>query len=127
MTKARADKIAGIANDIPLQRVSLGDDHGKLAVVGWGSTFGALHRAVQITRDEGRDVAHIHVRYLSPFPRNLGDLLKRYDRVLVPEMNNGQLVKLLRAEYLVPAEPFGKVTGKPFRVTEIAQAIRKIV
>jgi 2-oxoglutarate ferredoxin oxidoreductase subunit alpha len=82
---------------------------------------------VQITRTEGRDVAHIHVRYLSPFPRNLGDLLKRYDRVLVPEMNNGQLVKLLRAEYLVPAESFGKVTGKPFRVTEIAQAIRKIV
>jgi 2-oxoglutarate/2-oxoacid ferredoxin oxidoreductase subunit alpha len=126
MTQARADKIAGIANDIPLQGVSLGDDHGKLAVVGWGSTFGAIHQAVKIARDEGRDVAHIHVRYLSPFPRNLGELLKRYDRVLVPEMNNGQLVKLLRAEYLVPAEPFGKVTGKPFRVTEIAQAIRKM-
>jgi len=126
MTKARADKIAGIARDIPLQNVSLGDDHGKLAVVGWGSTFGAIHRAVQIAREEGRDIAHIHVRYLSPFPRNLGDLLKRYERVLVPEMNNGQLVKLLRAEYLIPAEGFGKVTGKPFRVTEIAQAIRKM-
>src|SRR5437870_702879 len=82
MTKARADKIAGIARHIPLQTVSLGDDHGKLAVVGWGSTFGAIHQAVKIARDEGRDVAHIHVRYLSPFPRNLGDLLKRYDRVL---------------------------------------------
>jgi 2-oxoglutarate ferredoxin oxidoreductase subunit alpha len=124
MTKARADKIAGIANDIPLQTVSLGDDHGKLAVVGWGSTFGAIHQAVKIARDEGRDVAHIHVRYLSPFPRNLGDLLKRYDRVLVPEMNNGQLVKLLRAEYLVDAEGFSKVTGKPFRVTDIVQRIR---
>ncbi|HXO85114.1 MAG TPA: hypothetical protein VN803_06285, partial [Gemmatimonadales bacterium] len=90
-------------------------------------TFGAIHRAVQIARDEGKDVSHIHVRYLSPFPRNLGDLLKRFDRVLVPEMNNGQLVKLLRAEYLVPAESLPKVTGKPFRVTEIAQAIRKIV
>jgi 2-oxoglutarate ferredoxin oxidoreductase subunit alpha len=67
------------------------------------------------------------VRYLSPFPRNLGDLLKRYDRVIVPEMNNGQLVKLLRAEYLVAAESLPKVTGKPFRVTEIAQAIRKVV
>jgi 2-oxoglutarate ferredoxin oxidoreductase subunit alpha len=127
MTKARADKIAGIANDIPLQTVALGNDRGKLALVGWGSTFGGIHRAVQIARDEGRDVSHIHVRYLSPFPRNLGDLLKRYDRVLVPEMNNGQLVKLLRAEYLVPAESLPKVTGKPFRVTEIAQAIRKIV
>src|SRR5712691_11095776 len=124
MTKARADKIAGIANDIPLQGIALGADHGKLAVVGWGSTFGAIHRAVQIACDEGADVAHIHVRYLSPFPRNLGDLLKRYDRVLVPEMNNGQLVKLLRAEYLVDAEGFSKVTGKPFRVTDIVQRIR---
>ena len=126
MTQARADKIAGIARDIPVQDVALGDDHAKLAVVGWGSTFGPIYQAVKIARDEGRDVAHIHVRYLSPFPRNLGELLKRYDRVLVPEMNNGQLVKLLRAEYLIPAEPLTKVTGKPFRVTEIVQAIRKI-
>ena len=126
MTQARADKIAGIARDIPLQDVALGDDHGALAVVGWGSTFGPIHQAVKIARDEGQDVSHVHVRYLSPFPRNLGELLKRFDRVLVPEMNNGQLVKLLRAEYLIPAESLGKVTGKPFRVTEIAQAIRKI-
>ena len=126
MTRARADKIAGIANDIPLQAVALGNDKGKLAVVGWGSTFGAIHRAVQIARDEGRDVSHIQVRYLSPFPRNLGDLLKRFERVLVPEMNNGQLVKLLRAEYLVPAESLPKVTGKLFRVIEIAQTIRKL-
>src|SRR2546428_759684 len=127
MTKARADKIAGIARDIPLQDVALGDDHGALAVVGWGSTFGPIHQAVKIARDEGRDVSHVHVRYLSPFPRNLGELLKRFDPVLVPEMNNGQLVKLLRAEYSVPAQPFGKVTGKPFRVTEIVQAIRKVM
>ena len=126
MTKARADKIAGIARDIPLQDVAVGEDHGALAVVGWGSTFGAIHQAVKIARDEGRDVSHIHLRYLSPFPRNLGDLLKRFERVLVPEMNNGQLVKLLRAEYLIPAEPLSKVTGKPFRVTEIVQAIRKL-
>jgi 2-oxoglutarate ferredoxin oxidoreductase subunit alpha len=126
MTKARADKISGIARDIPLQDVAIGTDHGKLAVVGWGSTFGPIYQAVKIARDEGRDVSHIHLRYLNPFPRNLGDLLKRYARVLVPEMNNGQLVKLLRAEYLIPAEPFGKVTGKPFRVTEIVQAIRKV-
>jgi 2-oxoglutarate ferredoxin oxidoreductase subunit alpha len=124
MTKTRADKIALIAQDVPEQTVTLGEDHGALAVVGWGSTFGPIYQAVKIARDEGRDVSHIHVRYLSPFPRNLGDLLKRYDRVLVPEMNNGQLVKLLRAEYLIAAESFGKVTGKPFRVTEIAQAIR---
>ena len=127
MTKARADKIAGIARDVPLQDVALGEDHGKLAVVGWGSTFGPIYQAVKIARDEGRDVAHIHLRYLNPFPRNLDELLKRYDRVLVPEMNSGQLVKLLRAEFLIPAEPLTKVTGKPFRVTEIVQAIRKAV
>jgi 2-oxoglutarate/2-oxoacid ferredoxin oxidoreductase subunit alpha len=124
MTKARADKIAGIANDIPLQGVALGDDHGALAVVGWGSTYGPIHQAVRRAREDGRDVAHIHVRYLSPFPRNLGDLLQRYDRVLVPEMNNGQLVRLLRAEYLIPAEGLSKVTGKPFKVSEIREAIR---
>ena len=124
MTRARADKIAGIANDIPEQQVALGEDHGNLAVVGWGSTFGSIHRAVQIARDEGRDVSHIHIRYLSPFPRNLGELLKRYKRVLVPEMNAGQLVKLIRAEYLIDAQGFNKVTGKPFRVTDIVQKIR---
>jgi 2-oxoglutarate ferredoxin oxidoreductase subunit alpha len=124
MTQARADKIAGIARDIPLQAPTLGVDRGALAVVGWGSTFGPIHQAVRIARDEGHDVAHIHIRYLSPFPRNLGDLLKRYDRVLVPEMNNGQLVRLLRAEYLIPAEGLSKVTGKPFKVAEILDAIR---
>ncbi|HEV8303420.1 MAG TPA: hypothetical protein VGQ25_00550, partial [Gemmatimonadales bacterium] len=127
MTTARADKIAGIARDIPLQTVALGEDHGALAVVGWGSTFGAIHQAVRATREDGRDVAHIHIRYLSPFPRNLGELLKRYDRVLVPEMNHGQLVRLLRAEYLIPAEGLSKVTGKPFRVSEIVDAIANIV
>src|SRR2546422_11039992 len=126
MTRTRAAKIAGTANDIPPQRAALGDDHGAVAVVGWGSTYGAIHQAVRDAREDGLDVSHVHLRYLNPFPSNLGELLKRFDRVLVPEMNNGQLVKLLRAEYLVPAEPFGKVTGKPFRVTEIVQAIRKV-
>jgi 2-oxoglutarate ferredoxin oxidoreductase subunit alpha len=124
MTEARAAKIAGIADDIPLQAATLGADHGALAVVGWGSTFGPIHQAVRIAREEGRDVAHIHVRYMSPFPRNLGDLLKRYERVLVPEMNHGQLVRLLRAEYLIPAEGLSKVTGKPFKVAEILDGIR---
>jgi 2-oxoglutarate ferredoxin oxidoreductase subunit alpha len=123
MTKTRAAKIAGIANDIPEQRVALGDDAGKLAIVGWGSTYGAIHQAVRQARDTGADVAHIHVRYLSPFPRNLGDLLRRFDKVVVPEMNNGQLVHLLRDQYLIDAEPLTKVTGKPFKVSEIEHAI----
>jgi len=95
-----------------------------LAVVGWGSTYGPIRKAVARCRVEGLDVSHVHVRYLNPFPRNLGDLLRRYDRVLVPEMNNGQLVTMLRSTYLIPARPLDKVTGKPFRVSEIIAAIR---
>jgi 2-oxoglutarate ferredoxin oxidoreductase subunit alpha len=124
MTRTRAAKIAGIANDIPLQSVALGADHGALAVVGWGSTYGAINQAVRRARQEGVDASHIHLRYLNPFPRNLGDLLKRFERVLVPELNAGQLVQLLRAAYLVPAEGFSKVEGKPFKVAEIVRAIR---
>ena len=123
MTRTRAAKIAGIANGIPPQRVALGDDHGAVAVVGWGSTYGAINRAVSEAREDGADVSHIHLRYLSPFPRNLGDLLSRFQRILVPEMNDGQLVQLLRAAYLVPAQGLSKVAGKPFKVSEIVQAI----
>jgi 2-oxoglutarate/2-oxoacid ferredoxin oxidoreductase subunit alpha len=124
MTDTRAAKIAGIAHDIPLQAVALGEDRGKLAVVGWGSTFGPIHQAVRQLLAEGASVSHIHIRYLHPFPRNLGDLLRRFDRIVVPEMNNGQLVTVLRAEYLVPAEKLTKVTGKPFKIAELADAIR---
>src|SRR5256884_72254 len=124
MPRTRAAKIAGTANDIPPQRPALGDDHGAVAVVGWGSTYGAIHQAVRDAREDGLDVSHLHLRYLNPFPANLGDLLKRFDRVLVPEMNNGQLLQLLRAAYLVPAEGLSKVEGKPFKVAEIVQAIQ---
>jgi len=125
MTETRAAKIAGIAGDIPEQAVSQGEDRGELAVVGWGSTFGPIHMAVRQARSEGRRVSHIHLRYVSPFPRNLGDLLKRFDRILVPEMNNGQLVTLLRAAYLLPAERFCQVNGKPFKVSTVLEAIRE--
>src|SRR5881296_1132646 len=126
MTRARAAKIAGIANDIPPQRVALGDDDGAVAVVGWGSTYGAIHRAVREARADGLDVSHIHLRYLNPFPRNLGELLQRFGRILVPELNTGQLVHLLRAAYLVPAEGLSKVAGKPFKVAEIVDAIESV-
>src|SRR5438477_3344366 len=126
MTQTRPAKIAGIANGIPPQRVALGDDHGAVAVVGWGSTYGAINRAVSEAREDGADVSHIHLRYLSPFPRNLGDLLSRFQRILVPEMNDGQLVQLLRAAYLVPAQGLSKVAGKPFKVSEILEAIQSL-
>jgi 2-oxoglutarate/2-oxoacid ferredoxin oxidoreductase subunit alpha len=124
MTDLRAAKIEGIANDIPLQEPVLGDVTGDVAVVGWGSTFGPIHQAVRNLRDEGLSISHVHIRYLWPLPRNLGDLLRGFQRVLVPEMNNGQLVTVLRAQYLIPAEGINQVTGKPFKVSEIEQAIR---
>ena len=124
MTRLRAAKVAGVAADIPPQGVALGKERGALAVVGWGSTFGPIHQAVKQARADGLDVSHVHLRYVSPFPRNLGELLRGYGRVLVPEMNNGQLVHLLRAEYLLPVESLSQVTGKPFKVATIMEAIR---
>jgi 2-oxoglutarate ferredoxin oxidoreductase subunit alpha len=92
--------------------------------VGWGSTFGAIHQAVRRSLDAGLRVSHIHIRHLAPFPINLGDLLRRFGHVLVPELNNGQLVHLLRDQFLVPAVSLPKVTGRPFQVTELERAIR---
>ncbi len=125
MTALRAAKIQGIAADIPLQSVHTGTITGRLAVVSWGSTFGAVNQAVQQVRLESCDVAHIHLRYLSPLPRNLGELLAGFDKVLVPELNNGQLVRLLRHEYLVPARGFNQVTGLPFKVSDLKTAIHR--
>jgi 2-oxoglutarate ferredoxin oxidoreductase subunit alpha len=123
MTDLRAAKVDGIADHIPEQTVELGSPGGKLAVVGWGSTFGPIHQAVRRQRAKGRDVSHIHIRHIWPLPRNLGDLLKGYDRVLVPEMNTGQLKTVLRDQYLVDARPLNKVSGQPFRIAEIEAAI----
>ncbi len=124
MTEVRAAKIAGIAQDIPLQDLALGAPGGKLVVVGWGSTYGPIVQAVRQAREEGLDVSHIHLRYLSPLPRNLGALLRSFERVLVPEMNYGQLVTVLRAAYLVPAQKLSKVQGQPFKVREVLEGIR---
>ncbi len=123
MTDLRQAKIAGIAHDIPLQQVDQGAASGKLAVVGWGSTYGAIHQGVKRARGEGYDVSHIHVRHLCPLPRNLGELLAGFDAVLVPEMNTGQFARLLRAEYLLDVESLGKVSGQPFKIGEILAAI----
>ncbi len=124
MTNLRAEKVLGIAKDIPEQDVDQGEETGKLAIVGWGSTYGPISRAVANLRADGQDVAHIHIRHIWPLPRNLGTLLKKYDQVLVPEMNKGQLITVLRAEYLVDAKGLNKVTGQPFRIAEIEAAAR---
>jgi 2-oxoglutarate ferredoxin oxidoreductase subunit alpha len=125
MTEIRAAKIDGIADDIPLQTVEDGTEGGALAVVGWGSTYGPISRAVSNLRATGADVSHIHLRHIWPLPRNLGALLAKYDRVLVPEMNHGQLVTLLRAEFLVPAVGLNQISGKPFKISTIEAAIRE--
>jgi 2-oxoglutarate ferredoxin oxidoreductase subunit alpha len=122
MTELRRDKVLGIARGIR-QGVEIGEETGKLAVVGWGSTFGPIHQAVRRARRKGHDVAHIHIRHIWPLPENLGDLLKGYDQILVPEMNTGQLKTVLRDQYLVDARPLNKISGQPFRIAEIEAAI----
>ncbi|HJO72187.1 MAG TPA: 2-oxoglutarate ferredoxin oxidoreductase subunit alpha, partial [Rhodospirillales bacterium] len=124
MTDLRRAKILGIADDIAEQAVEEGAQSGRLAVVGWGSTYGPIIRAVGNLRAEGLDVSHIHIRHIWPLPRNLGELLAGFESVLVPEMNTGQIITLLRSEYLVPAEGLNKVSGQPFRIAEIEAAIR---
>ena len=124
MTKVRAQKILNIANDIPLQGVASGEETGDLVVVGWGSTHGAIHQAVKSCIEDGLKVSHIQIRHIWPLPRNLGDLLKGFGKVLIPEMNNGQLVTLLRAEYLVDAESLTQISGQPFKVADLECEIR---
>jgi 2-oxoglutarate/2-oxoacid ferredoxin oxidoreductase subunit alpha len=122
MIKMRAAKIERIADDIPLQTVE-GEQEGELLVVGWGSTYGSIKSAVNIAREKGYSVSHTHLRYINPFPKNLGEILYRFKHVLVPEINLGQLIKLLRAKYLIPAEGFNMIRGLPLRAEEIEQKI----
>jgi 2-oxoglutarate ferredoxin oxidoreductase subunit alpha len=123
MTNVRAAKVAGIANFIPEQTVE-GPDSGDLLVISWGGTYGSVRTAVRQVISEGKIVAHCHLRYMNPFPRNLGAILKKYKRVLVPELNMGQLRFLLRNQFLVDAKGLNKVQGKPFLISEVAEAIR---
>jgi 2-oxoglutarate ferredoxin oxidoreductase subunit alpha len=120
MTQLRAQKVAGIK--VPDLEVDH-DEGADLLVLSWGGTFGPVHAGVRRARSDGRAVAHAHLRWLNPFPANLGDVLRSYDRVLVPEMNLGQLLQLIRARYLVDAVGYNRVTGKPFRASEIADAV----
>ncbi len=126
MIDTRAAKIDGIANDIPLQTVH-GDEQGDLLVVGWGGTFGHITSAVDAARKRGQRVSSIHLRYLNPLPRNIGDILKRFKKVLVPELNLGQLRMLLRSRFMIDAEGLNKVAGYPFREREISAKIDKMM
>ena len=127
MTDLRERKIENISQYIPEQTVSSGPERGKLVVVGWGSTYGAIHQAVRRCLQEKLDVAHIHVRYLNPLPGNLKVLLSQYENILVPEMNTGQFVNLLRSKFLFDAKAFNKVSGQPFKIREIETEIKTIL
>jgi 2-oxoglutarate ferredoxin oxidoreductase subunit alpha len=127
MTNVRRDKINGIAKDIPEQTVELGPTSGKVCVVGWGSTYGPINRAVDDLLKMGKEVAHIHLRHIWPMPSNLGDLLSGFEYVLVPEMNDGQLITVLRSEYLIDAHGLNKVSGQPFKIAEIEDAILTVL
>jgi 2-oxoglutarate/2-oxoacid ferredoxin oxidoreductase subunit alpha len=124
MTELRQAKVDRIAGDIPPLEVDHGDaDDPRVLVIGWGSTSGPIRAAVRRVRNSGLQVARAHLRHLNPFPANTGEVLARYDRVLVPEMNMGQLSTLLRARYLVDAIGYNRVRGLPFTSTELEQAI----
>jgi 2-oxoglutarate/2-oxoacid ferredoxin oxidoreductase subunit alpha len=126
MVNIRQEKINRIAQDIP-PAVIEGDDHGKLLVIGWGGTYGAIKTAVDLKRREGKSVSQLHLKYINPFQNNLGELLQRFDKILVPELNLGQLAHLLQAAFLRPVIRLNKVQGLPFRSIEIEHKIDEIV
>jgi 2-oxoglutarate ferredoxin oxidoreductase subunit alpha len=127
MTRLRAQKVAGIAADIPELEVDDPSGEASTLVLGWGSTYGPIGAAVRRVRAEGHAVATAHLHHLNPLPRNTGDVLRRYEKVLVPEMNLGQLLLLLRSQFLVDAVGYNRVRGRPFRSSEPADAILALV
>jgi len=126
MVRLRAAKVEAIVQDVP-DVIPAGDPEGDLLMVGWGSTYGAITAALRSQREKGVRVGHVHLRHLNPLPRNLGEVLKRYRKVVVPEMNMGQLVWVLRAKYLIDAQGFNKIQGKPFKVSEVEAMIEEAV
>ena len=127
MVNLRAAKIEKIADYIPLAKADTGKDKAKLLVLGWGSTYGSIKTAVRECIAEGCDVAHVHLHNINPFPKNLGEVLASYDKILIPEMNRGQLLQLIRAKYLVPAIGLPKIQGMPFTTTELKAKIVELL
>ncbi len=127
MVRLRARKIAGIAREMPPTEVFGDAEGGKLVVLAWGSTFGTVREAVTHLRANGKNVSHVHLRYLNPLPPDLGEILRRFERVMVAELNLGQLLKLIRAEYLINAVGCNKVQGRPFKVSEITSRAMRVL
>jgi 2-oxoglutarate ferredoxin oxidoreductase subunit alpha len=127
MVKTRQKKIDLIANYIPEQKLDSGAEKGKVLVLGWGSTYGTIKSACKELQDQGFAVSHAHLRYVRPFPKNLGDILKNFDHVLIPEINNGQLIKIIRDVYFVDAKGYNKIMGIPITKGELVEEIKKLL
>lgn len=127
MVKIRQEKVDKIADYVPEQKLDNGSEKGKLLVLGWGSTYGAIKSAVAELIQEGESISHTHLRYIRPFPKNLGDILKNFEQILIPELNNGQLIKIIRDQYLVDAKGLNKIMGIPFTKQEIKDEIKKML
>jgi 2-oxoglutarate ferredoxin oxidoreductase subunit alpha len=125
MVKTRQAKVDKIADYIPLQKLDSGQEKGKILILGWGSTYGSIKSACSELQQAGLSVSHAHLRYIRPFPKNLGEILKKFDKVIVPEINNGQLVKIIRDQYFVDAIPYNKIMGSPITKTELVAEIKK--
>ena len=126
MVKTREAKVEKIADYIPLQTIDSGKEKGKVLVVGWGSTYGTIKSAVQELQEKGKDVSHAHIKYMRPFPKNLSEILKNYETVLIPEINNGQLIKIIRDKYFIDAKGFNRIMGSPIAKHELVAEIEKL-
>jgi len=127
MVKIRQAKVDDLANFLPEQKLDSGPEKGKVLVIGWGSTYGAIKSACTELQEAGYSISHAHLRYVRPFPKNLGDIIKRFEKVVVPEINNGQLVRILRDQYFVDAIPYNKIKGTPITKTELVAELKKYV
>jgi 2-oxoglutarate ferredoxin oxidoreductase subunit alpha len=127
MVQLRQSKVDKIADSIPEQQLDSGPSTGKILVVGWGSTYGAIKSAVAELQTKGESVSHLHLRHIRPFPRNLGTLLRQFDQLLVPEINNGQLIRILRDEFLVDAKGYNKIMGIPITKTELVMKLEEML
>lgn len=127
MVKIRQEKVDKIAEYIPEQKLDSGPEKGKILVLGWGSTYGAIKSAVGEMQSRGHAVSHAHLRYVRPFPKNLGAILKNFDTVLIPEINNGQLIRIIRDQFLVDAKPYNKIMGVPITKTELVMKLEEML
>jgi 2-oxoglutarate/2-oxoacid ferredoxin oxidoreductase subunit alpha len=127
MVKIRQEKVDKIAEYIPEQKLDSGPEKGQLLVLGWGSTYGAIKSAVTVLQEEGHQVSHAHLKYVRPFPKNLGSIIRNFQQVLIPEINNGQLIKIIRDQYLVDAKGYNKIMGVPITKTELVTRIREML